>query len=114
MADSKISDLNSASSLTGTELLEVVQGGLNKRSSIAAVVAKVNATRVPKEIPLGAIDGINTVFTLTHSPLSGTEHVYYNGALQEADGQDYTISGSLISFNVPPEVGTKLRVTYNY
>lgn len=37
MADEKISDMSAASSLVGSELLEVVQGGVNKRTTTLAI-----------------------------------------------------------------------------
>lgn len=114
MADLKISELASASTLTGSEIIEVVQGGVNKRSTVNAVINAASARQINKETPSGIVDGINADFTLTHSPITGTEHLYYNGMLIDGDGQDYTISGALISFNIPPEIGTKLSATYNY
>ena len=42
------------------------------------------------ETPAGTNDGVNKVFTVTHSPLA----LYLNGAFQSAGGVDYTLTGS--------------------
>lgn len=68
---------------------------------------------VDKEIPSGSINGSNTAFTLANTPISGSEHVYLNGILQESgSGNDYTISGANITMLTAPLTGEKLRVTY--
>lgn len=69
---------------------------------------------VDKEIPSGSINGTNTEYVLVHTPVEGSEHVYLNGVLQESGGQDYTISGSYISFIDAPPTNNKLRCTYYY
>jgi hypothetical protein len=67
---------------------------------------------VDKEVPTGSINSSNTVFTLSNTPDSGSEHVYLNGILQEDAGGDYTLSGLTITFVVAPDTGDKLVVTY--
>lgn len=68
---------------------------------------------VDKEIPSGSINGSNTAFTLANTPVSGSEHVYLNGVLQESGaGNDYTISGTAITMATAPLSGEKLRVSY--
>jgi hypothetical protein len=58
-------------------------------------------------------NGSITVFTLTNTPLVGTEQVFLNGLLQEPGaGNDYTISGANITFLAAPLTGDRLRVTY--
>ena len=72
-----------------------------------------NTNFVDKEIPSGSINGSNTAFTLANAPISGSEHVYLNGMLQESGaGNDYTISGTAITMLSAPLTGEKLRVTY--
>lgn len=66
---------------------------------------------VDKEIPVGDIDGINIIFSLTDIPISGTEYVYLNGLLQQVDN-DYTIVSNTITMTVPPNIGDILQVTY--
>lgn len=50
----------------------------------------------------GTVDGTNTNFTLDNEPIAGSQMVYLNGMLQE-EGQDYTISGAVITFSEAPE-----------
>lgn len=65
-----------------------------------------------KEVPSGSIDGINTAFTIAHTPVTGSEYVYLNGILQNATGIDYTISGANITFVTAPPSGATLLVSY--
>jgi hypothetical protein len=45
--------------------------------------------------------------------VSGSEHVYLNGVLQEpGTGNDYTISGATITMAVAPQASDKLVVSY--
>ena len=68
-----------------------------------------------RETPTGAVDGVNVTFTLANTPTLGTEQVYWNGLLQDlGSGNDYTISGGTITFTSPPQVGDKIRVSYQY
>jgi hypothetical protein len=67
---------------------------------------------VTRETPSGTINGSTTSFTLANTPISGTEMVYQNGLLQDAGGQDYSISTNTITFVTAPVTGDKLRVTY--
>lgn len=74
----------------------------------------VKATNyVVRESPSGSVNGSNTTFTLAHTPISGTEQVFLNGILQEpGSGNDYTISGSTITYLTAPGTGDRIRVTY--
>lgn len=68
---------------------------------------------VDKEVPSGAINGINTTYTLGNTPTAGTEHVYVNGVLQESGaGNDYIISGATITMLSALATGEKIRVSY--
>jgi hypothetical protein len=67
-----------------------------------------------KETPIGAIDGVNTTYTLAHSPILGSDHVYLNGVLIEDQNNDYSISGPIITFSNPLLEGMKLACTYYY
>ena len=67
-----------------------------------------------KEQPYGTIDSTNTTFQLAHDPVLGSEHVYLNGLLQEGGGNDYTITGNTIVFEMAPQTDTRLRCTYYY
>lgn len=75
--------------------------------------ALTSANFIDKEVPSGSINGSNTAFTIANTPVSGSEHVYLNGVLQESgSGNDYTISGTSITMATAPLSGEKIRVTY--
>jgi hypothetical protein len=68
---------------------------------------------VTKEIPSGSINSANVTFTLANTPTAGTEEVFLNGVLQESGaGNDYTITGAVITYLTAPLTGEKLRVNY--
>lgn len=68
---------------------------------------------VVRETPSGSVNGSNAGFTLAHTPVAGSEQVFLNGLLQEpGSGNDYTISGSSITFEAAPSSGDRVRVTY--
>jgi len=68
---------------------------------------------VARETPSGTVNGSNTAFTLANTPTSGTEQVYLNGIQQEpGSGNDYTISGTAITYLTAPLTGDKIRVSY--
>lgn len=61
------------------------------------------------ETPVGIIDGVNTIFTVTNNP----KLVFLNGAFQTAGGVDYTLSGSYtITFVSAPVVDSQLKSFY--
>lgn len=67
---------------------------------------------VTRETPTGAINGINTVYTVANPP-AGSLHVYKNGLLQvEGGGNDYTFSGTTLTMVVAPLTGSSIRVSY--
>jgi len=68
---------------------------------------------VDKEVPSGSINGSNTTFTIANTPTSGTEKVFLNGLHQQSGGSnDYTISGTTITYVVAPEAGDVIWVNY--
>lgn len=78
---------------------------------------KVDWSRVIKrETPTGAVNGSNTTYTLANTPIAGSEEVFLNGALlDEGSGNDYTISGAVVTFASAPLAGAspdKIRVSY--
>jgi hypothetical protein len=74
-----------------------------------------NKIFVNKETPSGLIDGVNTVYVLENTPTVGSEHLYLNGLLIDGRAStDYTITGSIVTFNEPLLPGMKLNCTYYY
>lgn len=68
---------------------------------------------VTREIPSGAMNGTNTIFTLANLPAPYTEQVFLNGILQRpGTGMDYAIVGAIITFANPPAAVDIVMVTY--
>lgn len=63
-------------------------------------------TAISDETLGGTVDGVNATFTIANTPVTGTLHVYRNGLLMRVGASnDYTISGTTITFNagrIPP------------
>jgi len=66
------------------------------------------------EIPSGAVNGSNRIFTLSHTP-AGSIALYRNG-LRQKQGEDYDIAGAVITFTVvsTPQSGDLLQADYSY
>ncbi len=77
----------------------------------------LNATFVDSEVPSGAVNGNNLVFTLAKAPVPAASlKLYKNGVLLNQGG-DYTLSGTNISFAsaaVTPQAGDTLLVSYRH
>ncbi|MDZ4785574.1 MAG: hypothetical protein SGJ02_05800 [bacterium] len=69
---------------------------------------------VTRETPSGAINGSNTAFALAFAPSPvASERVFLNGVLQApGGGNDYTISGTAITYLTAPSSGETIVVTY--
>jgi len=68
------------------------------------------------EIPAGSINGVNTVFSLLHTPMPlGSLYVYRNGLLEQLGG-DYALSGNTIIFYAfsTPQPGDSVTASYRY
>lgn len=73
----------------------------------------LNTNFVSKETPSGSVNGVNVTFTLANTPVVGSEEVFLNGVLQDVGaGNDYTISGAVITALTAPLTGEKIRVSY--
>lgn len=109
----------SNSSSTPQITLSTTVSGLIKGSSGALVTADAGtdylapANYVVRAQPSGTPNGSTTTFTLPSTPISGTEMVFLNGVLQETGASnDYTISGSTITFNSAPDSQSSIYATY--
>jgi hypothetical protein len=78
------------------------------------IVPGVNSsTFIDRELITGSIDSVNKTYTLRFTPELNSEHIYYNGLLQDKGSDlDYSISGKTITFNNPPKIGSKLLCSY--
>lgn len=81
-----------------------VDGYILQYNQTAGKLEWVSANEGVTEIPSGTINGVNSSFTLTDAPQSGTLHLYLNGIYQEeGSGNDYLASGTSITFVIAPE-----------
>jgi hypothetical protein len=72
---------------------------------VPAALPTIDVIFVDDEIPDGSIDGVNAVFSLTHSPNPvGCLALFLNGVLQR-NSVDYTLSGGEITYAVAPSLG---------
>lgn len=111
MAETRVrltqTDLDADSNvLTGLSNGVAASDAVNKSQLDAAVAGVLTtANMVFNEVPTGAIDNTNTIFTLAFTPVVGTERVHQNGLrLKSGVGNDYTISGVTITFASAPRL----------
>lgn len=66
------------------------------------------------EVPVGAIDGINSDFELSTDPREPVQMLVFLNGILRASGGDFTLSGRTITFEAGtvPQVGDILSVTY--
>jgi hypothetical protein len=84
-----------------------------------STTALIASNFVDKETPTKqgggtAPDGTTTIYNLANTPVTGSEHVYVNGVLQNAASNDYSISGGAITFvgGAIPQTGDVVLVSY--
>lgn len=87
--------------------LQIVNGKL------AAIAPSALASpEVVGETPTGITNGVNKVFTLRGTPITGTLKLYWNG-LRQKEIADCSLSGSTITFVSAPEAGAVLLADYH-
>lgn len=70
---------------------------------------------IDAEAPVGLINSVNAVYTLTQSPSPGASlMLYLNGILQTGGGVDFTLAGNQITYNVAPTTGDNHVAFYRY
>lgn len=80
---------------------------------IPTTAGLLNTNFVSKETPSGSINGSNVTFTLANTPVAGSEEVFLNGLLLASGaGNDYTVSGAVITALTPPLTGERILVSY--
>jgi hypothetical protein len=65
------------------------------------------------EVPVGAVNGTNRVFTLSQIPFSAASLLVFNGS-EQVPGVNYSVSGQTITFSAAsvPTVGASLDTYY--
>jgi hypothetical protein len=73
-----------------------------------------SGTFVDGEIPLGALDGSNTTFTLANAPIPASGLVLFRNGLLLRQGTDYTLSTRSVTFltGATPQPGDLLLASY--
>lgn len=69
---------------------------------------------VPKfEVPSGTINGSNTAFTLSSTPVASASVCIFLDGIAQQNGTDYTVSGTSITFLFAPATGSVMWAVYN-
>lgn len=104
--------------LTGVDGMQVYDTDLDAlyiyaNGSWTAVGSGAGGTDI-QEVPTGTIDGSNTAFTLSQTPISNASvKIYLDGVFQR-QGTHYTITGTAITFTTAPATGQELDAVYEY
>jgi hypothetical protein len=71
---------------------------------------------VDQETPAGAVNGVNTTFTLGQTPLPAASLAVYRNGLRMSPGTDYTVSGTVITFAAVsvPQASDALLCSYRF
>lgn len=65
-----------------------------------------------QEIPSGSINGSNTAFTLSGTPVANSLLFFWNGQMLKGGGVDYTLSGTTVTMVTTPQTGDKIIALY--
>lgn len=111
--------------LTGNDIIDLINA-LESDKKISAshldkrIINRINQglggrgyTPARGEIPSGAVNGINIIFTIANIPYNGVVSVYVNGQRGTVN-QDYTYSGVTITFVIAPPIDSNIQVDYEY
>lgn len=67
------------------------------------------------EIPTGAINGANAIFTLAHTPSPAGSLIFMvNGQVLSPAGVDYTLVGDAVTLNTAPPTSSVVICWYRY
>ena len=103
------------STITGTAGEITVTNGAGTITLSLATAVITSSNIITGETPTGTVNGANDTFTLANTPIAGTVKVYLNGMRQKSGaGNDYTISGSTITFEAGniPQTGDVILTDY--
>jgi hypothetical protein len=64
------------------------------------------------ETPAGLVNGTNTLYVVSQTPLENDAVDVFLDGLKKIPGVDYTISGLNITFTTAPVLGQTVRVNY--
>lgn len=66
------------------------------------------------EVPVGALDGVNKIFTLAHAPNPSASLMLHENGLLMASPVDFSLVGSAITFVIAPPLQSILVASYRY
>lgn len=102
---------NTIDTATDTIAFYDASAGVERKTALANIVSSSSAFSF-SETPTGAVNGVNTIFTVANAPTSALK-VYRNGQLQ-TPGTEYTVAGTTITFASAPLFGNTILVSYAY
>jgi hypothetical protein len=110
------SDISGSPSTTQVPFQSLTTTGSSGAATLSAGVLNIPnyaSTVINQAAPTGTINGSNTSFTLGFTPGNSSNVVcYLNGVMQQqGSGNDYTISGTTITYLTAPPTGSKLICT---
>ena len=101
----------------GNRILNVGAGSsgqfLMSNGSAAPAWASVSVSYA-QEVPSGSINGTNTDFTISHTPVSTPSLVLFEDGLSLVPTTDYSLTGSTITLVIAPKAGQSLVAFYTY
>lgn len=90
---------------------DIVRAYLDELTDFAEASTQVALVR--NEVVGGTINGTNTTFTIVGSAVTGSVELYKNGVRQNPGaGNDYTVSGNIITMATAPLSGSVLLADY--
>ena len=104
MTDKKISDLTALATPATDDEIAIVDTDASSTKKITVA----NLIPLTEGVPSGTINGSNTAFTIT-APTLGFFLLILNGAVQTPGGEDYTRSGSTVTYATAPPTGSSHR-----
>ena len=105
-ADAKV-----ANNLTASTTVAPSKTAVNTALAAKADADTILASFVEGEVPSGAINGVNTVYTIANTPITGSVQWFWNGVKSRV-GVGHTISGTTITMTIAPETGDTLETNY--
>lgn len=92
-------------------------GGERMQTGVAGSMAggvAAGSVSYSTETPSGAVNGANVTFTVANSPTAGSFMLFQNGMKLRGGGNDFTLSGTTITFVTAPSNGDFLEAVYAY
>jgi hypothetical protein len=71
-----------------------------------------NTNFIDYEVPAGAVNSVNTSFTLGNTPVTGSVKLFINGLRQTQSASYYSVTGSTVTITDAPLTGDRVYVEY--